>query len=271
MRVTERPGHAAGIVREEARLGGDLKVFVLGGDGTLHEAVIGAAGFDNLSLTHIPCGTGNDFIRCFGGKDAFLDLERLIPSKRETRLDLMEVTLGGGGDKPPAFHAVNICSVGVDADVAAGVRRFKWAKRLGGSKMPYNLALVSAIAKGVKKTYTVTVDGERLEGKFTILTCCNGQTYGGGFHACPDADPADGALDFLLVWGMGRTTLLRIIGRYAAGRYKELTRYVRYQRGSSMTVESDRDFYINCDGEVYPANKVTFKLSPLKLRFILPE
>jgi diacylglycerol kinase family enzyme len=198
-------------------------------------------------------------------------LEKLITGGREALLDLMEVHIGGDGNTLPTFHAINICSVGVDADVAAGVKRYKWAKRLGGSKMPYNLALVSVILKGVRKPYAVTVDGERLNGKFTILTCCNGQVYGGGFKACPDADPADGQLEFLLVWGMGRLTLLRVIGKYAAGRYKELPQYVRYQPGRSMTVESAKPLYINCDGEVYPARKVTFALSPLKLRFILPE
>jgi diacylglycerol kinase family enzyme len=265
-RVTEYPAHAAAIVSEEARADAELRVYVLGGDGTLHEAVNGAAGSGKLSLTHIPCGTGNDFIRCFGGKDVFLDLEGLIGSKREVMLDLIEVKL----DEARPRHAINICSVGVDADVAEGVQRYKWA-RFCGSKMPYNIALAATVIKGVKRPYIVTAEDERLEENFTILTCCNGQVYGGGFKACPEADPADGKLEFLLVKGVGRLTLIRIVGKYAAGRYKELPQYIRCVPARSLIVEARKPFYTNCDGEVFPARRVAFSLSPHKLRFILPE
>jgi diacylglycerol kinase family enzyme len=265
-RFTERPKHAADIVKEEARSGTDLRVYVLGGDGTLHEAVNGAAGYGNISLTHIPCGTGNDFIRCFGGKDVFLRLEELITSDREVLLDLMEIAVDGAAP----IHAINICSVGVDADVAAGVKRYKWAKRLGGSKMPYNLALALTVIKGVKRPYTVVTDGERFEQKFTIMTCCNGQVYGGGFKACPDADPADGRLELFLVKGIGRVKLTQIVKKYADGRYKELPQYIRHLPGTSMSIEAARPFFTNCDGEVYLAKKVVFSLSPHKLHFILP-
>jgi diacylglycerol kinase family enzyme len=264
--TTAYAGEAAEIIAREARRGGEVRAFILGGDGSLNEAVRGAAGFGNVSLGVIPCGTGNDFIKCFGGKDAFLNIEGLV-NGREVPLDLVEVTL----DNQPPIHAINICSVGVDADVAAGMRRYVGARRWGGSKMPYNLSLIRTVIKGVKRHYTVTVDGVREEGMFTILTCCNGQVYGGGFKACPDADPGDGQLEFLLVKGLSRFTLMKIVGRFGAGKYKELHQYIRHCRGSSVTIESDRPFYANYDGECVPASRVTFALSPYKLQFVVPE
>jgi diacylglycerol kinase (ATP) len=269
VKVSGFPGDTIGIVRDEAvsGRGRELRVYVLGGDGSLNEAVCGGAGEGHLSITSIPCGTGNDFIRCFGGKEVFLNLEGLIKSTRETMLDLIDVAIG---DEPPR-HAINICSVGVDADVAAGVRRYKWAKRLG-SKMPYNLALFTTVLRGVKRPYKVTVDGEIYgESLYTILTCCNGQVYGGGFKACPDADPADGQLEFLLVKGIGRATLTRVVGKYAAGRYKELPQYIEKMSGDTIGIESKTPFYVNCDGEVFRGNRASFSLSPHKMRFILPE
>ena len=265
VKVSGYAGETTEIIRKEALSGADLRVYVFGGDGSLNEAVCGCAGAANVSLTQIPCGTGNDFVRCFGGREAFLNMERMIESDRTVMLDLMEVTVDGGTPR----HAVNICSVGMDADVAAGMRRHKWARRFG-SKMPYNLSLAATLFKGIKRPYTVTFGGERLEKVFTIITCCNGQVYGGGFKACPDADPADGQLEFLLVKGIGRLTLLRVVGTYAKGHYKRLTKYIRHAPGTSISVESEKPFYANCDGEVFPARKAVFALSPHKLRFILP-
>jgi diacylglycerol kinase family enzyme len=265
VRTTVKAGEAADIVRDEAAAGGELRVYSLGGDGSLSDAVRGAAGLPNVSLTQIPCGTGNDFVRCFGGREAFLDLNNLIGG-REARLDLLDVSIDG---RPP-FCAVNICSVGVDADVAAGVRRYKWARRLG-CKMPYNLSLLASVIKGVKRPYGVLLDGvEMLKDKFTIMTCCNGTTYGGGFNACPDANPADGQLEFLLVKGVGRLRLMNLVGKYAAGRYKELSKHIKHISGKSMTVEADSPFYANYDGETVLAKKAAFSLSPHKLRFIVP-
>jgi YegS/Rv2252/BmrU family lipid kinase len=268
--VTEFPGHATEIVRSEAMLSRDSRIYILGGDGSLNEAVCGAAGYSNVALTHIPCGTGNDFIRCFGGKGVFRNIEGLI-NGREILLDLMDVriTPPGGSQELPR-HAINICSVGTDADVAARVARYKWTSFLG-SKMPYNLALITSVIRGIKRPYTVTADGEQIERQFTIITCCNGQVYGGGFKACPDSDPSDGKLEFLLVWGMSRLTLMRIIGKYAGGKYKELTGHVRFMQGSSLAIEAKGQFYANCDGEVFPAVKTVFSLSPHKLRFVLPK
>jgi diacylglycerol kinase family enzyme len=115
------------------------------------------------------------------------------------------------------------------------------------------------------------LDGcEMFNGNYTIMTCCNGTTYGGGFNACPDADPADGMLEFLLVRGVGRLRLMSIVGKYAAGKYKEYSKYIKHISGKSLTVEADKPFYANYDGETVLAKKAVFSLSPHKLRFIVP-
>ncbi|MDR0292675.1 MAG: diacylglycerol kinase family lipid kinase [Oscillospiraceae bacterium] len=268
--VTGRAGDAVEIVSREARKGGEVRVYALGGDGTLNEAVRGAAGYGNVTLTQLPGGTGNDFTRCLGGKDAFTDIEAVI-SGCELPVDMIEVRL----DDSPPIHAVNICSVGVDADVAAGVERYKRMRRWG-SKAPYNISLAATLLRGVKRPYTVTVDKgtppDRFSWQedFTMLTCCNGQAYGGGFKACPDADPTDGQLEFLLVRGVSRLTITRIVGAYADGKYKELSKYIRHMPGRSMTVEAPAPFWVNYDGETVRARRAAFSLSPHKLRFIVP-
>ena len=45
-------------------------VFVAcGGDGTLNAIVNGAIGFNNALVTCYPCGSGNDFVKIYGGKE----------------------------------------------------------------------------------------------------------------------------------------------------------------------------------------------------------
>ena len=57
---TEKRGQAAFIAHELTSEGG-CDLIVVGGDGTLHEALNGIADFENCNLGLVPAGTGNDF------------------------------------------------------------------------------------------------------------------------------------------------------------------------------------------------------------------
>lgn len=257
---TQYAGHARRLVKDAVTSGGEWRVYACGGDGTLNEVACAVAGHDNAAITNYPRGTGNDFIKCFPDKN-FLDV-RALATGNTVEIDCIDL----GNER----YAINICSVGVDANVAADVESFKWALKLGG-KMPYNLSLVMNVLKGVSRHYLVEVDGVKLPGNYTILVACSGQVYGGGFHACPDADPTSGNFEFLLIKQLSRLKIASIVGEYAAGNYKKLIpQYIRHITGKQMSIKTDKPININYDGEIYQSNEVTIKFSPHKIKFILP-
>ena len=88
-------------------------------------------------------------------------------------------------------------------------------------------ALVNKI-KGISEHYVVEIEGERIDGKQTMICACNGRFYGGGFCPVPDADPTDGKLEVLLVKKVSRLQVTGVIGKYKNGRYKELKELVRH-------------------------------------------
>ena len=55
----------------------DIRFYSCGGDGTLGEIVNGIVGIKNASVTCFPCGSGNDFVKSLGGKERFLNIEKL--------------------------------------------------------------------------------------------------------------------------------------------------------------------------------------------------
>lgn len=57
---TEKRGQASFLAHELTKEGA-CDLIVVGGDGTLHEALNGFADFENCNLGLIPAGTGNDF------------------------------------------------------------------------------------------------------------------------------------------------------------------------------------------------------------------
>ena len=104
-----------------------------------------------------------------------------------------------------------------------------------------------------------------------MVCVCNGRYYGGGFCPVPEADPADGVLEVLLVDKVRRHQVPGLIGKYKAGRYRELPRYIRHFRTDSLTIRAKGPTAINLDGELRRAEEIHISLSKEKLRFFYPK
>ena len=72
--ISKGPGDCTRITKQAAQAGSPLRVYACGGDGTLNEVINGAAGFEHVFVTHVPYGSGNDFIKIFSDTSAFRDL-----------------------------------------------------------------------------------------------------------------------------------------------------------------------------------------------------
>ena len=260
IRVSTAPGECMRFAREAAETGKEYRLYACGGDGTLNEVVQGAAGFDNVAVTVYSGGSGNDFVKLFDEPQAFFDLERLLDAQ-ETTFDLIDCN----GD-----ISINICSVGLDARIGTDVSNYKRLPLLQGFRA-YAASTVVNVIKGIAEHYVVELNGKRIDGKQTLICVCNGRYYGGGFNPVPEADPADGILDVLLVKKVSRLQVAGVIGKYKNGRYQELPHLVRHYRTRSIKITCDKDTPVNLDGELRVAREITMSVSDKKLRFFYPK
>ena len=126
------------------------------------------------------------------------------------------------------------------------------------------------VIRGIHEHYVIEINGERLDGRYTMICVCNGQYYGGGFHPVPEADPTDGLLDVLLVTKVDLLQVPLVIGKYKDGRYKELAELVQHFRTNSVRIVCDKPTAVNLDGELRVAQTVDIRLAEEKLRFFYP-
>jgi len=258
--VSQAPGDCTRIARKAAESGEQYRIYACGGDGTLNEVVAGAAGFDNVAVTVFSGGSGNDFVKLFDKPEAFFDLEKLLDCE-ETTFDLIRCN---------DDYSLNICSVGLDARIGTDVSNYKRLPLLHGFKA-YVASTVVNVIKGISEHYVVRIAGEEIDARQTMICICNGRYYGGGFNPVPEADPADGMLDVLLVKHVSRLQVPGVVGKYKNGRYKELPKLVRHFKTDSVQILCDKPTVINLDGELRIAETMNIRIADEKLRFFYPK
>ena len=166
--------------------------------------------------------------------------------------------------------SLNICSVGLDARIGTDVANYKRLPLLHGFSA-YAASTVINLFKAISEHYVVEIDGQTLDGEFTFICACNGRFYGGGFNPVPEADPADGLMDVLLVKKVSLLQVPGIIGKYKNGQYKELPDLVTHYLTDKVTVRCDKPTPINLDGELRTAQEVCFSIAKEKLHFFYPR
>ena len=260
IRVSAAPGRCCKIAREAAETGDEYRIYACGGDGTLNEVVNGAAGYENVAITTFSCGSGNDFARMFSQPEAFRDLDRLLDAEEAT-FDLIRCN---------DDLSLNICSVGLDARIAADVSRYKRLPLLHGFRA-YALSTVLNTIKGISKHFVIRIGDETIDGEQTMLCACNGRYYGGGFNPVPEADPTDGMLDVLLVTKVSRLKVAQVVGKYKNGKYREFPHLIRHFRTDKLQIVCDDSAAINLDGEIRTAKVVDLRIADEKIRFFYPK
>ena len=258
--VSACPGDCARIAREAAETGEEYRIYACGGDGTLSEVASAAAGKPNVAITHFAGGSGNDFVKVFSETDPFRVLERLLDCE-ETTFDMIRVN---------DDLCLNISSVGLDARIGTDVANYKRLPLLQGSRA-YIVSTAINVFKAISEHYIVEVDGERLDGKFTMICVCNGRFYGGGFNPVPEADLQDGKLDILLIGPVSLLQVAKVVGKYKAGRYKELPHLARHIRTDRIRILCDKPTKIQLDGEPRVMEDITMRIAQEKVRFFYPK
>ncbi|MBQ3483216.1 MAG: diacylglycerol kinase family lipid kinase [Clostridia bacterium] len=263
--VTTGKGDATAFVKRRADEEPDtaLRFYACGGDGTANEVLHGVIGHTNASMTCYPCGSGNDFVKYYGGADSFLDLDALIAGA-ETEIDVMRID-----DR----YSMNVTNFGFDTAVVKTMERVRHKKLLGGNNA-YTTGIVTALLRSMRTACTVEVDGEAInDGECLLCTVSNGRYVGGSFCCAPRSVNDDGLLEVCLVRPLSRLTFFQLIGRYKKGTLLDnpkYRKYITYRRGKSIHVHAPEGFSFCLDGELIEKNDFTIEVCPKALRFAVP-
>ena len=271
--VTQYAGHARERAAEAAHTaqadGEPVRIWTAGGDGTFNEALTGAQGCSLAAVGCLPFGSGNDFLRTYGTREEFNDLDAQLAGS-EVDIDLMQTDLG---------LSATICAAGLDAQVAYGIPQFRRIPFCGG-EMAYVLSIVEQLCGHIGRRVEYVIDGEVLTVDCLMCAVCNGRAYGGGFMAGPEAQPDDGWLDVFIVRKVSRRVIAKLLMLYKNGQHFQNGRlteaakpYFIYRRAKSVSLraaDGRGPIIATVDGECAPCKQVSVQVQPLAGRVLLP-
>lgn len=253
---TKYPGHATEIAQSYS-LEKDIRLYAVGGDGTLNEVLNGMI-YSSCSLAVIPAGSGNDFIKTVYSP---IKVDKLIVAliNGETKL----INIGKINNK----HFINISSVGIDAEIAYNAKIFK-RNPLIPSKLSYLFSIFTTLIKYSSYNIEIHIDNMHIKDKILLVAIGNGRYYGGGMKVLPNANPFDNDFDVCVVKNMSKLNILKLFPVLIKGNHETLKDYVMFYKGSKIQIYSKENMKINIDGEILENTHVKFEMVIKKVNFV---
>lgn len=269
---TEHKFHATELAVEAVNKG-FRRIIVVGGDGTLNEAVNGLfiqtkVAPKEILLAVIAVGTGNDWVRTFGTPSHYSEAIRAICEGHSFLQDVGKVTYTESKFRQTRYMA-NVAGLGFDAYVISIFNHWK-AKGYKG-KWLYIMSILRAYFSYKSTGVCVELDGEQIFNNLLFSMAIGICKYnGGGIQQLPEAVANDGLLDMTLIkpihwWHIVfRAKKLFNGGIYSIG-------HIKHARGSHVRILSVPPIKLECDGELMGETPIDIEVVPHAIRVIVTK
>jgi YegS/Rv2252/BmrU family lipid kinase len=266
---TEYPRHTIKLGQDCLRQG--YRNFIIaGGDGFLHEAV--NAIFTQtivdpklVTLAMIPVGTGNDWVRTFDIPSDYEAAIRIIRKRKALRHDIGRVFYHVNGEERSSYF-INICGMGLDAEVNKRVSADRERGHLGHLKYQYHI--LSALMGYTPTKMTLVIDGKETNHEVLSLALGIAQYSGGGMRQLPFAVPDDGIFDLSVIKKVTRLKVMRSVHKIYDGSFVELPEVSTYT-GKAIQIKSEPKCWLEADGETLGESPFRFEIIPQTLNVII--
>lgn len=247
-----------------------ITLIVLGGDGTMNEAIQGIRDFSKVTLGYIPTGSSNDLARDLGiSPIPTAALDRILHSGDVHALDIGTVTYEDGTTRRFAVS----CGIGYDAAICeealhSGMKNT--LNQLGLGKLTYGGIALKQLITTKKVSATLYLDDrEPVDLGNMLFTACMLHRYeGGGFMFCPDAVPTDGIINLCTVGDISKPTVLSALPFALKGKHYRFQGITPYQ-AEKVVIETSEPLWIHTDGEVTrKSSKITVSCQKQGLKMI---
>lgn len=262
---TKKPHHEYELVLE-ALDKGYRKFVSVGGDGTLHHIVNGLmqqqqVSLEEIKLAVIPLGTGNDWVKTYKIPKNIAKAVQIIKDEHTVFQDIGKLTLLQE-HKTVFFN--NVAGLGFDGYV---VKRNERLKFLG--PMSFLMSTVLGLLSYKSNEFSIKSNERTITSKslLTIVGIC--QFSGGGMQLTKEVNPTDGLFDVSMAKNFTFWTLIRNVVRLFNGTIVNHSEVETFKTDSVTIETSQKNTYIQADGELIGTGGFKAEILPKKLQFVV--
>lgn len=236
-------------------------IIAAGGDGTLNDVINGIAeSASDIRIGLIPLGTGNDFARCLNLPATVEENVKILIAAETKPIDLVRVQ----SDRTRYF--VNVSAGGfsglVDEKLTPEIKQ-TWGPlayiRSAAAALPELRAYRTDIELNDKETFSLAL--------YNVIIA-NGRFVAGGLPIAPDADPADGLVDVILIPARPTSEIFLLTAQIVLGKHLTSDAIV-FHRVAKVAVKSRPGMWFNVDGELVGNEPALFEVLPRALNFVV--
>ena len=267
---TEHKYHAVELTVKALR-DGYRRLVAVGGDGTVHEVVNGIfhqkeTSPSEVSLSVIPTGTGNDWVRMFGIPHTYGEAVQAMVEYRTVLQDVGSVSFVETRI-PHIRYMANVAGLGFDARVNRIYNRLRDEGRKG--KWLYLISTFRVLMGYRATRFKVEVDGKPFfDGKIFSATVGIGKYNGGGMIQMPYAEVNDGLLDMTLIRKASKIWMIRNFKHLFDGQIYQYPK-VLHDQGRVIRIETWPSGPIEIDGEALGYAPFSFEILPQSLKVVV--
>lgn len=280
--ISTHNGHVAELVHKITGSDVTVNLIILGGDGTMNEALQGIRDFSKVNIGYIPTGSSNDLARDMNlDKDPVKILETILNGSASRKADVGLLTYADhtsdaeadGRFRADKRYFVVSSGIGFDAAVceeALSSRIKNVLNRLKLGKLTYlGIALKQLIA-AKPISCELYLDGKSpiYVNRFLFIASMIRRYEGGGFKFCPDADSGDGLLDICFVGSLPKLLILFALPTAFFGKHY-IFPHISHYRAKQVEIKTSAPLWVHTDGEVYfKSDHIYLTCEKQKLNFL---
>ncbi|TDM12631.1 diacylglycerol/lipid kinase family protein [Macrococcus lamae] len=214
-------------------------IYLLGGDGTVHELINGVMQADlNLPIGILPGGTFNDFTKTLNLPPNPADASEALTTSSVKHIDVMKVN-----DR----YVLNFAGLGLIVENSEGVADDA-KSRIG--KFSYLMSTLRSVTDPTFFNYRVTIDNQVHTGSSSMIITANGQFVGGNRIPLTELSPDDGILDVFIFKESGIKLFTELLSEKSAATWNDISNNIEHYSGAHIMIETENKMAVDIDGEI---------------------
>lgn len=263
----DTPERCQQAAKEKADRGGYCIVAV-GGEGSMNRVMNGimaSGNMENTAMGLVPFGNVNDYAANIGLEKTWQHALEVLKQGHESRVGVIRMTADDVCE-----YAMNIADIGFGASTAkrhSVDHQLSWIR----GRLKYNLLALMELFRWRNIPATVTVDGERLNGKVGILLGGFSPTLG-GFELAPGAHADADRMTVTIGMNVTKPEILGLMGDAKNKRLKPSEKLL-FRQALNVVIDAEAAMVAEVDGEIIhsSARRVELQAEPACLRFMVPK